>query len=374
MLFKQFKSVNYETDAVKKLMPELANSKANNDTKLHMIYDYIQKNFIFKYSTSDDDFIPQSPEKLLEQHYGSSRELTALFIAMAKFAGVEVKPVFVLSQTKIKEIKEIPCREFVEDIFAYCNGTVINLAMKDAPYGFIYYEKALLLTDDNPTQILNYQFDTKELIKEDVSINLNDDFSAKAAFNKELRGVEDFTIRSQFKDETEKNRKIWFTSNMEDKSVTVTEGPEFIDIQNLEANLKIKFVAHIDNFYTTQDNFMYMQLPETKKINIQLNGKIRETPYQISSTISVTEKYVFDNLKKEYTVIKPQSKIEKTFKSEDGEMSFSITAVMENGKLTVYRKIFIPQTIVSKEDYPAFYDFVSSIQKPLNTVVFLKKR
>ncbi len=372
-LFKQFKSVNYETDNIKKLMPELATSKDNNETKLHLIYDYIQKNFLFKYSLSDDDFFPQTPEKLLEQRYGSSKELTALFIALAKFAGVEVKPVFALTETKVKEIKEIPCRDFIQGICAFYNNTIIDLSMKNAPFGYAGIEKAYLLTDDNPTQILNYNFDTKDLMKSEVNIHLNDDFTAKAISDKEYKGEEDYNIRAQFKDETEKNRKIWFTSNIADKSISVVEGPEFIDIQNLEANLKIKFIAHIDNFYTPQDNFLYMQLPETKKIDIQLNGKERETPYQINSTISVTEKYVFDNLMKDYTVIKPQDKIEKTFKSDDGEMSFSIAALMEDGKLTVYRKIFIPQTIVSKEDYPAFYQFISSIQNPLNTVVFLKK-
>jgi hypothetical protein len=373
LLFKQFKSVNYETDAVKKLMPELASSKESNEVKLHLIYDYIQKNFIIKDNSPDNDFIPQAPDKLIEQHFGSSRELTALFIALAKDAGVEVKPVFALSQTKIKEIKDVPCRDFIEGIYAFYNNTVISLSLKNAPYGYTGFEKAFLLTDDNPTKIINYQFDTKEQLKTDASITLNSDLTAKAVFNKELRGEEDYNVRSQFKDETEKNRKIWFTSNIEDKSVSIVEGPEFVDIQNLAANLKIKFVAHIDNFSTTQDNYLYMQLPETRKVNIQLNGKERETPYQVNNTVSVTEKYVFDNLAKEYTVIKPQEKIEKTLKSEDGEMYFSITAVMENGKLTVYRKIFIPQTIVSKEDYPAFYQFISSMQKPLNTVVFLKK-
>lgn len=291
----------------------------------------------------------------------------------AKNAGIEVKPVFALSQTKIKEIKDIPCRDFIEGIYAFYNNTVISLSLKNAPYGYTGFEKAYLLTDDNPAKILNYQFDTKEQLKTDAEITLNADFTAKAVFNKELRGEEDYNIRSQFKDETEKNRKIWFTSNIEDKSLSVVEGPEFVDIQNLAVNLKIKFVAHIDNFSTTQDNYLYMQLPETRKVNIQLNGKERETPYQVNNTVSVTEKYVFDNLAKEYAVIKPQVKIEKTFKSEDEEMYFSVTAVMENGKLTVYRKIFIPQTIVSKEDYPAFYQFISSMQKPLNTVVFLKK-
>ena len=229
-------------------------------------------------------------------------------------------------------------------------------------------DKSYLITDDSPTQIIENKYDTKDLIKKQVNIHLNDDMSAKAIAEKELRGSQDFELRSQYKDQTEKERKIAFTSNIPDKSISVVEGPEFINIQNLQENLKIKYVSHIDNFYTIQDNFLYMQLPEPEKIDVELTGNERENPYEVKSTVSVNEKYVFDNLTKGYSVIKPQTKIEKTFKSDDGEMSYSINAVMENGQLAVYCNIFIPETIISKEDYPAFYQFISSIQKPLNNL------
>lgn len=373
-LFKQFNSVNYQTEAVKQLMPELTNSTKSNETKLQLIYNFIEKNFVFKYSMNDDRFVPQPADKMLKQQYGSDKELLALFLAMAKEAGVEgVQPVFVLSQTHVKEAREIPCRNFISGMGAYYKGTLLSFFVKDLPYGFALFEKAWLLTDDQPVKIINYQFNTKNYVAKQVDITLKDDFSATADFTKALRGMNDFKIRRQFKDETEKNRKIWFTSQINDKSISVTQGPEFVGIQNPEAVLTIKFKARIDDFYTKQDNYLYMQLPETEKVTLRLTGKGRENPYQISQSIRSTEHYTFDNIPKGYKLIKPKKPIIYSFKTGDEEMSFSVKATLKKGKLAVERIVYIPATIVSTADYPQFYQFISSIQKPLNTVVFLKR-
>lgn len=374
LLFKQFNSVDYNSDKVKKILPDLANSKMTDELKLYQIYNYIHNNFAFKYAMSDDKFVPQPVDKVLSQQYGSSRELVALFIAMAKAAGVQnVKPVFVVAQKKVKAAKTFPYRGFISYICAYHNGQLISFLQKDARFGFAWSEAAYLFTDDTPTKMIDYQFDTKNLVDKTVTISLNDDFSANANFIKELRGKDDYRIRSQFKDETEKNRKIWFSQSISDKSITITGNPEFVDIKNYEANVKIKFSAQINDFYTIQDDYLYLQLPETESVDLKMTGKERETPYQIYNTISVTEKYVFDNFPDGYTLIKPKNTITQSFKSGKDEMTFYISATMENNILFVYRKIFIPSTIVSKTDYPAFYKFISTIQKPLNTVIFLKK-
>lgn len=372
-LFDEFQSVNYQTDAVKQLVSKLTLNNKNDETKLQDIYNYIEENFVFKYSMNDESFTPQPEDKVLAQQYGSNRELTALLLAMAKDAGiVGVKPVFAISQTDVKEAKEIPCRELISRLAIYYNGTLFSFVTKDLPYGFSWYEKAWLLTNDKPFKIIDYNFDTKNLVNKKVDINLNDDFSASATFEKTLRGGEDYTVRRQCKDLTEKKRKIWFTSKINDKSITVTNGPEFINIQNLEANLETKYNAHIDNYYTKQGKYLYMQLPETEGVNLSLTGNERVNPYQVNNTISFTEQYTFDKLPKGYSLIKPKNPITYYLKTGNVEMRFSIRAKIENGKLIVDRTVSIPKTIVSKDDYPKFYKFISTIQKPLNTVLFLK--
>jgi hypothetical protein len=373
-LFAQFNATNYKVKAVTDLAKEITKGKTSEQEKIYALYNYIHDNFEFKYSMSDDKFTLQDPQKILNQRYGSNKELTALFIAMANSVGVAVKPVFVLGQTRVKSLQTLPCRDYVSGINVYYNKTLLTFDQKDAAFGFAWYTKALLFTNDKPMQTINYTFDTHKLITKTVTVSLNDDFSANASFDKVLRGSEDFFIRNQFKNETEKNRKIWFSRNLSDKSISITDGPEFVNIKDYEKNTEIKFKAHLEAFYTKQDNYFYMALPETQPVDITLTGKERENPYQVGSAVSFFETYVFENLPQGYTVIKPQQPIEETLKTGNSEMRFSVKAELKGNKLTVTREVYIPSCIVAKADYLKFYQFVANAQKPLNSLIFLKKK
>ena len=128
-----------------------------------------------------------------------------------------------------------------------------------------------------------------------------------------------------------------------------------------------------NNFYKTQDNYIYLKLPEPEDIDVTLTGKSRETPYEIRSTYSITEKYVFENIPDGYKVIKPKTAILNTYKDQKVQMTSEISSVTEGNKVIVIRKINIPKTIISKENYPKFAKFIGEIQKPLNNMVFLTK-
>ena len=371
--FKQFTSVDYNTKDVALLVKDYANSKMKNELKLKKIYAYIQNNFEFKYAYKEDGYTPEAPAKVLNQKFGSPKELVALFIAMAKAANIDVKPVLLIWNTDIPEYKTITWSNAVGQMFAYYNGTIIGFQSHYMPYGATWFEKAYLIFNDNTGKLVDYSFDTKSLISRTVNVKLNKDFTADANFTKILKGKEDYKLRRRFKNQTEKKRKIWFTSNISDKSVNVIGEPGFKNIENYSSNLEISFNAKINNYYKTQDNYIYLKLPEPQDVDIQLTGNDRENPFQINSTFSVTEKYVFENIPEGYEVIKPKSSIVNTYKDDNVEMNFSISSKKENGNVIVYRKIFIPKSIVSKENYSKFAKFISEIQKPLNNMVFLSK-
>jgi len=374
ILFKQFNSVDYKAVADIDFVKKLKNSKESDDAKIKALYSYIQDNYVFKYSLKDDGFKPQELSKVLKQQFGSANELTALFIAMANSLGINVEPVVVLrTMDGLNAVKEVPCTDFIRGIYAFHNGTLISLRNQYLPYGTTWNEKAYIIHNDKSHSISDYTFDTKGLITRNIDIKLNTDNTADVNFQKTLKGGEDFMIRRQFKNETEKKRKIWFTSNISDKSINVTNGPEFINMSDYTQNLKINFSAKIDNYFVNQDNYMYFKLPEPEKVDLTMTGNSRETPYQIDNTYSITETYVFENVPNGYKVIKPKTEINKTYKTDKVEMSFKIKSENKDGKIVITREIIIPQTIVSVKDYPEFYNFISDIQKPLNNMVFLAK-
>ena len=370
--FKQFNAVNYDTKEVAALVKDYANSRMSNETKLHQIYAYIQDNFEFKYAYNEDGLTPQEPSKVLNQKFGSSKELTALFIAMTKAANIKVQKALVIGDPNLPISKEVACSDFSSGIFAYYNGKLISFNAQYLPFGTTWYENTYLILEDNADKILNYKFDTQSLISKTINIKLNSDFTADAKFEKTLKGREDYSLRRSFKNETEKKRKIWFTSDISDKSINVIGDPVFKHLENYAQNLQINFEAKINNYYKEQGDYIYFKLPETEKISISLTGNNRKTPYQIRSSYSVTEKYVYENIPSG-NIIKPKTKIYNSYEDATTKMYFKITSKTENNKIIIIREIYIPSTIISVADYPKFYKFISEIQKPLNNMIFLKK-
>jgi len=371
--FDQFNSVNYNTKEVAELVKEYANSKMSDELKLQKIYAYIQDNYEFKYALKEDGFTPEKPEKVLNQKFGSTKELTALFIAMAKAANIEVKPVLLIWNTDIPEYKTYACREAISTVFAYYKGTLIGFQSQYMPFGTTWFEKAYLILNDNTGKLIDYKSDTRDLIQRTVNIKLNTDFTANASFTKTLKGKEDFMLRRNFKNQTEKKRKIWFTSDISDKSINVIGDPVFKNIDNYSNNLEISFKAVINNYYRIQDNYIYLKLPEAESIDISLSGKNRENPYEIGNTISVVEKYVFENIPEGYKVIKPKVTISNSYQDMNTKMYFSISSETDGNKVIITRRIFIPKSIITKDNYQNFAKFIGEIQKPLNNMVFLSK-
>ena len=371
--FEQFNSVNYNIKEVAELVKVYANSKMTNELKLQSIYAYIQNNFEFKYSYSEDGLAPQEPLKVLEQKFGSPKELTALFLAMAKAANVKVKQVLLLWNTDFPEVKQVPCSKYHSGVFAYYNGKVIGFRSHYMPFGTSWNSKCYLVQKDNPKEILDYKMDMSDLVNNTVNVKLNKDFTADVSFKKVLKGLEDYKLRNRFKNQTEKKRKIWFTSNISDKSINVIGEPEFKNIENYNNNLEISFNAKINNYYNNQENYLYFKLPESESVELELTGAERENPYQVRQTYSIVEKYVFENIPEGYKVIKPKTPILNTYNDDKVKMTFKISSKTEGDKVIVFREISIPQTIISKENYPRFAKFIGEIQKPLNNMIFLSK-
>ncbi len=371
--FEQFNSVNYNIKEVAALVKEYANSKMTNELKLQKIYAYIQDNFEFKYAYNEDGLVPQEALKVLDQKFGSPKELTALFFAMAKAANVKVKQVLLLWNTDFPEVKQVPCSKYYSGVFALYNNKVIGFRSHYMPFGTSWNSKCFLILKDNPTEILDYKMDMSELVNKTVNIKLKKDFTADANFKKVLIGLEDYRLRNRFKNQTEKKRKIWFTSNISDKSISVIGEPEFKNIENYNNNLEISFNAKINNYYNNQENYIYFKLPESEGVDLELTGAERENPYQVRKTYSIKEKYVFENIPTGYKVIKPKTTILNTYNDDKVKMTFEISSVTEGNKIIVTRKISIPQTIISKDNYPKFAKFIGELQKPLNNMVFLSK-
>lgn len=373
ILLKEFDLSSYKTSLVKDDVNSAIEGAKTDIEKLQKIYSYIQTNYVFKYSLNEDGYKLNSLPTLLKNKYGNDNELSALFITMAKAANINIEPILFIGDTQLEAAKKIACEDFLSGLYVKYNDKLITFETQNAPFGCILQENGYIISKDNKN-LEDYHFDTKGLITTNCSLVLNSDKSAQANFDEQLKGLNDFMLRIRLKDATEKKRIIYFTNTITDKSIIITEKPEFVNIQDLNKNFIIKYKAKINNFYTEQDNYLYFKLPEIKGMDIELSGKTRENAFEINNTVSIVQNYALNEVPEGYSIIKPKTDIHKTFTTDNGvKMTYDLTSSVKDNKTVITRTVNIPETIISVTDYPKFYNFISSIQLPLNNMVFLKK-
>ena len=371
MFFDRQNSVDYNTREVKALAKKVTKDTHSEIARIQAIYKYFQDNFLMKYSLKEDLLKPSPAKEVIARKYGTTQELTNLYIAMCKAVDAKVKLAYFIKPPEVEGIATFPSKAFIRIPVAEYNGTLISLSSSTIQFGYVNYEKGFYILSDDMSKMHTYLFDTKGLITKKIKITLGENGSAKASFDKVLRGSKDFSLRRQFKDETDKKRRIWFSSNISDKSIVLTSGPVFNNLKNPFANLEITYEADIQHFYRKQGNYNYFKLPERESIGINLAGDMRNNPFEIKNTVSIIEQYVIENIPSGASVIKPKTEIKKVFKVNGLEMIYEVSAEVRDGKIFITRKIFIPKTIISVEDYKAFYNFMSQVNKPLNNMVFI---
>jgi hypothetical protein len=383
--FKKLETGISVNNVIKKMTDSVIAGKSTPNEKLFAIYNFIANNFILKPIMLEYmDFTPQPLEKVIAQKYGSSRELTSLFISMAKAAGINnCEPAIALNENeRFSELQlNVATRQSFRHLLAYFDGMLISVGSNDMPFGFSGLENCNIIVGGNKPKIEKYLFPKIALISKIVKIKILPDKDADIDFSSVYHGSDDYKLRQEFRNETEQNRKIWFSENIGEKNLTVTEGPFFDNIEDLIKPLTIRFTAEGKNFYSGQDNYIYFELPQVS-LPITITAKERKNPLQIFEDFHATDEYVITNIPKGYSVVKPSSNIHEVLtlgsekssdKSNPNKVEYNVNFKEVNGQLILSREIIIPQMLVQVEDFHKIKDFITKIHSPLNMMIFLKK-
>ena len=122
-----------------------------------MIYNYMSEHI--NYSSVDfrqGSHIPQKPEKTLKTKLGDCKDLSILFLTLAKKAGIHSNLVLVLTNDEGTKNFEIPSRDFNHCIIKTSldgKDYFLELTNKYAPFNYfanhLLYSKALIINDNN---------------------------------------------------------------------------------------------------------------------------------------------------------------------------------------------------------------------------------
>ncbi len=387
-LFDRFKKGIYRNREIEDKSKEITRDKDTDREKIFAIYDYIANNFLDKESDiTEQDFNPQPLEKIFQQKYGSTRDLTALFITMAKMVGInDCYPAIVLNKNERFSSfqRNNAVRGFIENLLVFWNGMLIYPGKNDMPFGYAGIENCNLIIGKKRPQFQQYNHQ-RDIISYPKDLSLTDktikcqlqwhqrEQGAKLDYFIAYFGSQDYKYRTRFRNETEQKRKIWFSQRLKDKSAIITDGPYFDHIEDLDSTLIIRYKCDISNFYIRQGDFIYFKLP-SEIIPIRCGARERKTSFQIYKRFSIKEKFVIENIPEDFILIKPRKRVHKKFKLDDYLIEYKLEIVENTDeKLTLIRQINIPQGLIELDDYTKFRNFINKLKQPQNLMVFLKK-
>ena len=369
--FNMLSNISYDNNAeIKKIAKLYKFSKMPDEAKLKQIYNYVHKNFMFQYFDNSNGFMPQSAETVMKNKYGSAKELTALFLAIVKEAGIfGVEPVFV-SSAPIDKIKNFVLPNVFSHPAAFYHGTVLDFSEKYVEYGDPNVNMGFLLFKNG--FIKPIKTDSFPALNTDVNISVLKDNMANVDFRYTYKNNEASDIL-WLKSETKQKKEIYFNKYfIEDNRLVFTKSPEFTGLNSFVGNVDVNFSAKIDNFLTKQKNYMYFSLPNSKSIDLVTPGNDRESPYFFNNEINVKEVYKISGLPNSLIIIKPTQEVSYSFEVDGKKLYYDLKILFQGDNMTVTRRIYIPSCIVPQDRYKAFSDFVGKITNPANSMIFLK--
>ncbi len=376
---KLSKLKDIETDvSITKLAKTITENSVNDESKVLTIYKYMAENFNEKKSfTSEIDFIPEPLTEVFEKKFGSEKELTALFIALLKSAGIkDVYPAVILTKNnRFSEIQEkYAVDNFMDRICVFWNNDLFCPGNSYMPFAFTGNYEANILVGNDKYELVKYEIQNSA--SEEYSYHyLIVDNSAKVEVEAQFSNSINQQKRQMFLNMPDVQRKIWFNQFLGEKSAKLLDGPNFLNFDEIDENLKMTYTLEYSDFMVDQKPYKYFKLLSSNfSLDVALDE--RDNNYQISDKIFIRKNFIIDirdiSNKSDKMEFLNNTKSIKEFVINDLTAYFKIESKIENGKIIVNKEIYIPECIISNKKYPEFKQFILSIQNPINNMIFLK--
>ena len=220
------------------------------------------------------------------------------------------------------------------------------------------------------------KYKTENDVCEEKTYNyLVKDNSAKIEVESEYSENLNFQKREMFLNMPDVQRKIWFNQSLGEKSAKLVDGPNFLNFDKIDENLRMTYTLEYSDFIVDQEPYKYFKLLSSNfSLDVALDE--RDNNYQISDKIFIRENFIIDisDLSKESDKMEllNNTKSIKEFVINDLTAYFKIESKIENGKIIVNKEIYIPECIIPNSKYSEFKQFILSILNPINNMIFLK--
>ncbi len=359
---------------ISEAVKSITENRNNEKEKILAIYKYMADNFNEKESyISQIDFTPEPLSEVWQKKFGSEKKLTAMFIAMANSAGIDdVYPAVILdSNDRFSEIQEnYAVANFMDRICVYWEGNLYCPGNSFIPFTFAGNVESNVLIGNDKYEFIQYKARTTP--DEEYLYNyLIDGNSARVKIEAHYSGAMNQKKREWYLNMPDSQRKIWFNRSLGERSASLTEGPNFLNFDQIEEDLRVNYTLEYDGFLVEQKPYKYFKLIASS-FNIDVALDERDNDYQIADEIFLKQQFIinFENSENLQLLNKIQNITE--FMINESKAYFSLETELKGSKLIVNKEIYIPEGVISNSDYKEFKQFILSIKNPINDMVFIK--
>jgi transglutaminase-like putative cysteine protease len=358
---------------VRELAEKLTSGLKTEKEKVYALYEYLAKNFTAKQSyIASMDFKPEDLSKIIERKFGSSRDLTALFIALAESAGIKnCRPAIRLGRdfSLIKNrMKDLVLYDSFDEFVIHYDGALFEIGNVHQPYGYAggFISTVLLPDKTGPVEVIlpeNKTISRKykyEISGSDINISLES--VNTGMFDSWMRSFESFP-------ESERGMRF-FQWVIRDNTAELIEGPVFTNFGNLNKDMKVSYSIKKPSGVVKQGEYSYFYLSDAA-MNFDVSLSKRENDFYVPDRMIYKDEFEI-GAGKDMELINLENKDLK-FKTGDKEAYIRINIKRAEGKVIITRETYMPEMLIPKEKYPEFRDFIMVLKKPINSMVFFKK-
>ncbi|MCP4151875.1 MAG: DUF3857 and transglutaminase domain-containing protein [bacterium] len=361
-------------DSIKKLAAELTANCKSDEEKLLALYTYLAGDFNYLYSVlTQIDFEPRPLIEVIRDKKGSVSDFVALFVAMARSAGVkEIYPALILSP-RLKPLEartKIAIKYFYGGLNVYWNKKLFSLGRNFMPFAFTQYNTDVLLGNES-FDMIPFRQPNRFIEKHTYNYEIKES-SAEVSVMSMYADHMNMQIRRGFQDFTADKRKLRFSRFLGDKAASVVDGPNFLNFDKLDKDVLLEYKLKYDNFLTNQGNYAYFKILNPK-IQLDVSLKNRENAYQIFRRVFIKEDFII-NADFQYDLANPIQHKRIEFKIGDRTAYAKINLEKSGDQIVVNREIYVPEGLIPKENYPGFRKFILELKNPVYNMIFLEKK
>ena len=374
---------------IKNIVKDLFDGKDMSDEeKAKMIYDFVCKNI--QYSSIDfrqSSYIPQKASKVYHSRLGDCKDVSTLYVSLAREAGIKANMVLINTSNNGKNDVILPSLNFnhcIVKVYLEEGEKFLELTDPNLPYGHLYYyhkDAAILeipteeISADIKLSRLDWNPGYKNIVNRKSKVKIDEAFKMHLDYEVIKTGTRAasacqayyYDDENDVKDKLKQYASSGFKSTLTLKEVNF----EILEPRNDTAKYSYSFVVDNDvlklgSFRTFKvpftDILIQMNIFEDRERNYEFDYVYYESADQYDETIEI-------ELHENNAIVELPENVHEEYEGIIYDLTFE---KLSDQKLKVHRVYTVNRRNIKPEEFLAFKDFMTKVNEAENTHILFK--